>query len=98
MFHGSLHRLLMFSPLQLHINWAATLIGLLAALFAPCPFLFYKYGARIREKSRFAPCIVRLSFFTPSYVYIHDALQDLKIAKELEEERIAEKGGKAMEI
>ncbi|KIL58564.1 hypothetical protein M378DRAFT_15470 [Amanita muscaria Koide BX008] len=23
----------------------------------PCPFLFYKYGALIRQKSRFAPCM-----------------------------------------
>ncbi|KAF9446057.1 MFS general substrate transporter [Macrolepiota fuliginosa MF-IS2] len=39
------------------IGWACTLIGLVAAVFMPSPFLFYKYGARIREKSRFAPCI-----------------------------------------
>ncbi|KAK2462832.1 hypothetical protein APHAL10511_005144 [Amanita phalloides] len=45
----------MFS--KLHINWSATLIGLVAVLFAPCPFLFYKYGPWIRQKSRFAPCI-----------------------------------------
>ncbi|KAF5351226.1 hypothetical protein D9756_008160 [Leucocoprinus leucothites] len=39
------------------VNWACTLIGLVGLLFLPSPFLFYKYGARIREKSRFAPCI-----------------------------------------
>ncbi|KAF8629483.1 hypothetical protein AX15_003416 [Amanita polypyramis BW_CC] len=42
---------------KLHINWASTLIGLVAVLFVPFPFWFYKYGPRIREKSRFAPCI-----------------------------------------
>ncbi|KAM6494752.1 Major facilitator superfamily domain containing protein [Amanita muscaria] len=55
---------------NLHVNWAATLIGLLALLFAPCPFLFYKYGTLIRQKSRFAPCM------------------DLKIAKQLEAEKL----------
>lgn len=32
-------------------NWAATLLGLLEVLIIPIPFLFYKYGGRIREKS-----------------------------------------------
>ncbi|KAF8825188.1 hypothetical protein HHX47_DHR7000257 [Lentinula edodes] len=41
----------------LGIGWAASLIGFIALLLAPSPFLFYKYGARIRAKSKFAPCI-----------------------------------------
>lgn len=41
----------------LGINWAATLLGGIALLLAPMPFLFYKYGSRIRTKSSFAPCI-----------------------------------------
>ncbi|TFK32378.1 MFS polyamine transporter [Crucibulum laeve] len=43
---------------NLGVNWASTLIGLLALLFAPSPFLFYKYGPSIRGRSKFAPCIV----------------------------------------
>jgi hypothetical protein len=43
--------------LNLGINWAATLLGGIALLLAPMPFLFYKYGPRIRTKSSFAPCI-----------------------------------------
>ncbi|KAI0069220.1 hypothetical protein BV25DRAFT_1874835 [Artomyces pyxidatus] len=39
------------------VNWACTLLGLVSVLMAPMPFLFYKYGARIRESSTFAPCI-----------------------------------------
>jgi len=39
------------------VNWACTLIGLVGLLFLPSPFLFYKYGPKIREKSKFAPCI-----------------------------------------
>ncbi|KAF9044209.1 MFS polyamine transporter [Panaeolus papilionaceus] len=42
---------------KMHVNWACTLIGLVALLFVPSPFLFYKYGARIRTRSKFAPCI-----------------------------------------
>ena len=42
---------------NLGINWAATLLGGIALVLAPIPFLFYKYGARIRSKSSFAPCI-----------------------------------------
>ena len=40
------------------IQWAATLIGLIAAILTPIPFIFLKYGARIRKRSRFAPGIV----------------------------------------
>ncbi|KAE9405766.1 MFS general substrate transporter [Gymnopus androsaceus JB14] len=42
---------------RLGINWASTLIGLIALVLCPVPFLFYKYGARIRSGSKFAPCI-----------------------------------------
>lgn len=42
---------------RLGINWASTLVGLIGLVMAPSPFLFYKYGARIRQKSKFAPCI-----------------------------------------
>ncbi|KDQ51848.1 hypothetical protein JAAARDRAFT_163244 [Jaapia argillacea MUCL 33604] len=42
---------------KLGINWASTLIALIAVVLAPSPFLFYKYGPRIRERSKFAPCI-----------------------------------------
>ncbi|KAI0295149.1 major facilitator superfamily domain-containing protein [Multifurca ochricompacta] len=42
---------------NLGTNWAATLLGGIALLLAPMPFLFYKYGPRIRSKSSFAPCI-----------------------------------------
>ncbi|PCH37153.1 MFS general substrate transporter [Wolfiporia cocos MD-104 SS10] len=40
---------------NLGINWACTLIGLLGLLLAPSPFLFYRYGAYIRSKSKFSP-------------------------------------------
>ncbi|KAL0567039.1 hypothetical protein V5O48_014954 [Marasmius crinis-equi] len=45
----------MFS--NMGINWACTLISLIALVLAPSPFLFYIYGARIRARSKFAPCI-----------------------------------------
>ncbi|KAH9827293.1 Major Facilitator Superfamily [Teratosphaeria destructans] len=39
----------------LGINWSMTLLGCVAALFTPIPFVFYFYGKRIRARSRFAP-------------------------------------------
>lgn len=32
-------------------NWAGTLLGLLEVAIIPIPFLFYRYGGRIRQKS-----------------------------------------------
>lgn len=37
------------------IQWAATLLGCVAAVLAPIPFIFYRYGAKIRERSAYAP-------------------------------------------
>ncbi|KAI0354077.1 MFS polyamine transporter [Trametes cingulata] len=42
---------------RLGINWACTLIGFCALLLGPSPFLFYKYGAWVRTKSKFSPCL-----------------------------------------
>lgn len=42
---------------QLGVNWAATVLGAVGLVLLPSPFLFYKYGARIRANSKFAPCI-----------------------------------------
>ncbi|KAH9017204.1 hypothetical protein EDB84DRAFT_1235756, partial [Lactarius hengduanensis] len=33
------------------INWASTLLGAIAVLLVPMPFLFYKYGSHIRTRS-----------------------------------------------
>ncbi|CZR53057.1 probable fluconazole resistance protein [Phialocephala subalpina] len=40
---------------SLHVNWAGTLLGLVAFALVPIPVAFYFYGARIRRKSAFAP-------------------------------------------
>ncbi|KAI0475435.1 major facilitator superfamily domain-containing protein [Xylariaceae sp. FL0804] len=37
---------------RLSPQWAGTLLGLLELLMVPIPFVFYRYGARIRAKSR----------------------------------------------
>lgn len=39
---------------NLGIQWAGTLIGCLAAVMVPVPFLFYVFGARIRQRSKYA--------------------------------------------
>jgi DHA1 family multidrug resistance protein-like MFS transporter len=41
---------------RLGVNWACTLLGLLALVLAPSPFLFSRYGPAIRSRSTFAPC------------------------------------------
>lgn len=37
------------------IQWASTLLGCVALALAPIPFIFHYYGARIRQKSAYAP-------------------------------------------
>lgn len=32
-------------------NWAGTLLGLIEAVCIPIPFIFYRYGHKIRERS-----------------------------------------------
>ena len=46
----------LFTPYMyasLGIHWAASLPGFLALICVPFPFIFYKYGARIRQVSKF---------------------------------------------
>ncbi|KAF2181403.1 MFS general substrate transporter [Zopfia rhizophila CBS 207.26] len=48
----------LFTPTMYHnlgVPWATSLLGFLCVLFAPVPILFYKYSAKIREKSKWAP-------------------------------------------
>ncbi|KZT04040.1 MFS general substrate transporter [Laetiporus sulphureus 93-53] len=40
---------------RLNARWASTLIGCLAVLMAPIPFVLYAYGPHIRKKSKYAP-------------------------------------------
>lgn len=40
---------------SLGVNWAGTLLGCVAVVLIPIPVVFIIYGARIREKSAFAP-------------------------------------------
>lgn len=37
------------------IDWAATMLGFVAAALVPIPIWFYFYGHKLREKSKFAP-------------------------------------------
>ncbi|KAK9242486.1 major facilitator superfamily domain-containing protein [Lipomyces tetrasporus] len=39
---------------RLGYMWASALLAFLTLICVPCPFLFYKYGNKLREKSRFA--------------------------------------------
>lgn len=37
------------------VQWAGTLLGFVAFALVPLPVVFYLKGAKIREKSKFAP-------------------------------------------
>jgi len=39
----------------LGVNWAGTLLGCVGFVLVPIPVVFYLYGAKIRERSAFAP-------------------------------------------
>lgn len=39
---------------NMEIKWASTLLGCFAIVLIPVPILFYKYGSRIRAKSKYA--------------------------------------------
>lgn len=39
---------------NMEIKWASTLLGVFAVVLTPVPFLFYKYGRTLREKSKYA--------------------------------------------
>lgn len=39
---------------RLGIHWATSLPAFLTVICVPFPFLFYKYGARIRQKCKYA--------------------------------------------
>lgn len=39
---------------SLGINWASTLVAFLALACAPLPFLFFRYGEKIRLRSKYA--------------------------------------------
>ena len=40
---------------QLNPRWASTLLGCIAVLLGPIPFVLYRYGHIIRQKSKYAP-------------------------------------------
>jgi DHA1 family multidrug resistance protein-like MFS transporter len=37
------------------VEWGMTFLGCIATLFIPMPFILYRYGKKIRAKSKFAP-------------------------------------------
>lgn len=39
---------------RLGIDWASSLLGFLGLAFVPIPFLLYKFGKQIRDKSKHA--------------------------------------------
>ena len=39
----------------LGIQWAGTLLGCFAVLMIPIPIAFWRYGAKLRQKSKYSP-------------------------------------------
>jgi hypothetical protein len=39
---------------KLGVNWASSLVAFLALACAPLPYLFYRYGERIRLRCKYA--------------------------------------------
>jgi DHA1 family multidrug resistance protein-like MFS transporter len=42
---------------KLGVPWASSLLGFICVAFLPVPVLFYIYGAKIREKSKWVPTV-----------------------------------------
>jgi len=42
---------------RMGVNWAATVLGLVGLLLTCSLFMFFKFGSRIRARSKFAPCL-----------------------------------------
>jgi hypothetical protein len=42
---------------NLGVAWATSLLAFLCLAFFPVPVLFYKYGSKIRERSKFTPIV-----------------------------------------
>ncbi|KAL1961145.1 hypothetical protein VTO42DRAFT_3090 [Malbranchea cinnamomea] len=40
---------------SLGVDWATSVLGFISTAMAPIPFLFYRFGAKIRARSRFNP-------------------------------------------
>jgi hypothetical protein len=40
---------------RLGVDWAGSLLSFLAVAFLPIPFLFYRYGEKLRKNSSYAP-------------------------------------------
>jgi DHA1 family multidrug resistance protein-like MFS transporter len=44
---------------KLGVEWSLTLLGCFASVLAPVPIIFYFYGARIRQISKYNPQVVQ---------------------------------------
>jgi hypothetical protein len=56
-------------------NWAGTLLALIETILIPIPFIFYKYGHRIRERSP-EYAVMAIRYGTDEEILSHDAALD----------------------
>ncbi|CAF0786647.1 unnamed protein product [Adineta ricciae] len=65
---------------KLGIHWATSIIAFLTLICAPFPFLFYKYGARIRKRCRFAAEVEQLTQQTfPTKVNVQEEILEIYV-------------------
>jgi len=67
------------------VNWACTLLGLVSLILCPIPFVFSKFGARIRRDSYFSPGFVSGLSCLRGLPGHNRSFQDLKLAARLKE-------------
>lgn len=55
-------------PNAFPVAWGSTLLGCIGLALCPLPFVFYKYGARIRKYSKFGESLSEEGTCTPIFL------------------------------
>ncbi|KAL2828609.1 putative MFS multidrug transporter [Aspergillus pseudoustus] len=71
---------------NLGIHWASSISAFLSLLYAPLPFIFYKYGAQIRQRCTFAA-------EADAFMRRLDDDDGQRVTMEIDEENIGREGG-----
>jgi hypothetical protein len=75
---------------RLGTNWALTLTAFLSLALMPVPFVFLKYGARIRARSSFAPGHKSPQLSRPATRHEEDIAEEVRMADLAQVESVVE--------
>lgn len=75
---------------RLGTNWALTLIAFISLVLTPVPFVFLKYGARIRAGSTFAPGHKPPQLSKPATRHEQDIAEEVRMADLAQVESVVE--------